>query len=73
MSTDESQPGGAVPEGNGEAPARAAERRLFAGLLATRSLPVVNEPPAQADPDRDGEAPEGPSPGDTEPAGRGDL
>lgn len=36
MSTDESQLGGAVPEGNGEAP-------------------------------------EGPSPGDTEPAGRGDL
>ena len=73
MSTDEAQPGGEVPEGNGGAPARAAERRLLGGLLATRSLPVVNEPPAAAVADRGGEAPEGPSPGDPEPAGRGDL
>lgn len=73
MGTDETQPGGEVLKDHGEAPARAAERRLFAGLLATRPLPLVNEPPAEAVADRGGEAPEGPSPGDHEPAGRGDL
>lgn len=73
MGTDEAQPEGGVPGDSGEAPARAAERRLFAGLLATRSLPVVNEPPAEPDPDRGGEASEGPPPGDHGPTGKGDL
>ena len=49
MSAEDMDTGGQAPPGNGEEPARATERRLFAGLLATRPLPMVNEPPAVTD------------------------
>jgi hypothetical protein len=49
MSAEEMDTGGQAPPENGEEPARATERRLFAGLLATRPLPMVNEPPAATD------------------------
>ena len=49
MSAEDMDTGGQAPPGNGEEPARATERRLFAGLLATRPLPMVNEPPAATD------------------------
>lgn len=49
MSAEEMDTGGQAPPENGEEPARATERRLFAGLLATRPLPMVNEPPAVTD------------------------
>ncbi len=49
MSAEEMDIGGQAPPENGEEPARATERRLFAGLLATRPLPMVNEPPAATD------------------------
>jgi hypothetical protein len=49
MSAEEMDTGGQAPPDNGEEPARATERRLFAGLLATRPLPMVNEPPAATD------------------------
>jgi hypothetical protein len=50
MSAEEMDTGGQAPPENGEEPARATERRLFAGLLATRPLPMVNEPPAGSHP-----------------------
>jgi hypothetical protein len=49
MSAEEMDSGGQAPPDNGVEPARATERRLFAGLLATRPLPMVNEPPAATD------------------------
>ena len=49
MSAEEMDTGGQAPPDNGEEPARATERALFAGLLATRPLPMVNEPPAATD------------------------
>ncbi len=49
MSAEDMDTGGQAPPGNGEEPARATERRLFAGLLASRPLPMVNEPPAVTD------------------------
>ena len=49
MSAQEMDTGGQAPPGNGEEPARATERALFAGLLATRPAPMVNEPPAVTD------------------------
>ncbi len=49
MSAEDMDTGGQAPHGNGEEPARATERRLFAGLLASRPLPMVNEPPAATD------------------------
>ena len=49
MSVEEMDTGGQAPPDNGEEPARATERRLFAGLLATRPTPVVNEPSVVTD------------------------
>lgn len=49
MSAEEVNTGGQAPPDNEEEPARATERRLFAGLLATRPPPMVNEPPAGTD------------------------
>jgi hypothetical protein len=49
MSAEDMDTSGQAPPGNGEETARATERALFAGLLATRPLPMVNEPPAVTD------------------------
>lgn len=49
MSALEMDTGRRAPPGTSEAPVRATERRLFAGLLATRPPPMVNKPPAAND------------------------